>query len=80
MTTLWSLSWMTWWAFLGLKLSGAWANVSWWVIAAPLYGVAALGLVFLCVATAATAVGVSARKRQLSGYDELMRQFRNHQL
>lgn len=36
MATCYSLLWLTWWAFLGAKLSGAWASVSWPVITIPL--------------------------------------------
>jgi len=38
---------LTFWAFLGLKLSGAWATVPWPVITAPVWGGAALFGAFL---------------------------------
>jgi hypothetical protein len=60
--TFWTLGWLTWWAFLGAKLSGAWAHVSWWVITAPLDFVAAIGFILLslfAVVGAGTALALS---------------------
>lgn len=68
MKFIWTVSWLTWWAFLGLKLSGAVAW-SWWTVAIPLYVVGAqsvLGIILLSIIGAGAAVAV---KR--SGSDEL---------
>lgn len=66
---LFSLPFLAFWAFLGLKLSGAWVSVSWWWIAAPLWGAAAwyafwgmLILVVVCVSERPLKTAVKRRR------------------
>lgn len=58
-----SFPFLVFWAFLGLKLSGAWQSVSWVWVTAPLWFTALLWLIALVSVTIGAAVADrSARK------------------
>jgi hypothetical protein len=60
-------AWLTWWAFLGLKLSGAW-TASWWTVTIPLDVVGGIYLGFV-VLFAVVGAGTTIAVQKGAGKD-----------
>lgn len=59
-----SFPFLVFWAFLGLKLSGAWGSVSWWLVTLPLLVVGAAWVSGLIVVALPVVSSDNARNRK----------------
>jgi hypothetical protein len=70
-----SLPFLAFWAFLGLKLSGAWASVSWVWIFAPLWvSAAAIAIGVVTAMVVGVFIGKAAVKQQ-KRHESMMNHF-----
>ena len=60
---VWTVAWLTFWAYLGLKLSGAWA-INWWTVTSPLWIASVFtGVLVVVIGFLAAVVGYKSVKQ-----------------